>query len=220
MSSTNRRRIREFYDALLAAYGPQGWWPGETPTEIVIGAILTQNTNWKNVEKAIEQLRAAKMLDWAALRDVPMAELADRIRPSGYFNIKAKRLKSFTAWLWARCDGNLEDLRGLPLERLRAELLAINGIGPETADSILLYALGKPTFVIDAYTRRVAIRHGLAADDCSYEELKELFEKHTPCDVAAYNEYHALIVAVGKRHCGPTAKCDGCPLERFEHQAT
>ncbi len=219
MSSTNRRRIREFYNALLATYGPQGWWPGESPTEIVIGAILTQNTNWKNVEKAIERLRAARMIDWAALRDVPMADLAELIRPSGYFNIKAKRLKSFTQWLWARYNGDLDHLRGVALESLRTELLAVNGIGPETADSILLYALGMQSFVIDAYTRRVAIRHGLATEEWGYEKLKALFEEHTPRDVAVYNEYHALIVAVGKRHCGPTAKCDGCPLEHFDHVA-
>lgn len=219
MSSTNRRRIREFYDALLAAYGPQGWWPGESPTEIVIGAILTQNTNWKNVEKAIERLRAARTIDWAALRDVPMADLAELIRPSGYFNIKAKRLKSFTEWLWVKHNGDLNELRGVALETLRTELLEVNGIGPETADSILLYALGLQSFVIDAYTRRVAIRHGLATEKWGYEQLKMLFEEHTPRDVTVFNEYHALIVAVGKRHCGPTAKCDGCPLERFEHQA-
>lgn len=219
MSSTNRRRIREFYDALLATYGPQGWWPGESPTEIVIGAILTQNTNWKNVEKAIERLRAARMIDWAALRDVPLADLAELIRPSGYFNIKAKRLKSFTEWLWARYNGDLNELRGVALETLRTELLDVNGIGPETADSILLYALGMQTFVIDAYTRRVAIRHGLATEEWGYEKLKALFEEYSPRDMAVYNEYHALIVAVGKRHCGPTAKCDGCPLERFDHVA-
>ncbi|MEK6644350.1 MAG: endonuclease III domain-containing protein [Planctomycetota bacterium] len=217
MSSTNRRRIREFYDALLATYGPQGWWPGDSPTEVIIGAILTQNTNWKNVEKAIERLRAAKMIDWAALRDVKESDLAELIRPSGYFNIKAKRLKAFTAWIWRHHEGDIESLRKVPLPQLRPELLSIHGIGHETADSILLYALGRTTFVVDAYTRRVAVRHRLAREGWTYDQIKRLFEANVTADEATYNEYHALIVAVGKRHCGPTAKCDECPLDRFDH---
>jgi endonuclease III related protein len=218
MSSTNHHPIQEFYEALLTAYGPQGWWPGDSPTEVIIGAILTQNTNWKNVEKAIKQLRAANMIDWAALRDVKESDLAELIRPSGYFNIKAKRLKAFTAWMWRHHEGDIESLRKVPLPMLRTELLSIIGIGPETADSILLYALGKLTFVVDAYTRRMMVRHRLAKENWTYDRIKGMFETNIPADEATYNEFHALIVAVGKQHCGPTAKCDTCPLDRFDHR--
>ncbi len=209
--------MQKFYDALSRTYGPQHWWPGECPTEIVIGAILTQNTNWRNVEKAIAQLRASRLLDWKALRDVPVERLAEMIRPAGYYNVKANRLKNFAAWLWEYYGGDLGRLRDVPLERLREELLSVNGIGRETADSILLYALDKPSFVVDAYTARLARRHRLIDDDADYESLKALFEDHLPTDVKTFNEYHALIVAVGKRHCKTRARCEGCPLERFEH---
>lgn len=220
MSSSKTRPLRQWYDALLAAYGPQGWWPGESPTEIIVGAILTQNTNWRNVEKAIDALRQARLIDWQALRDVPIAKLAQLIRPAGYFNVKAKRLKAFVDWLWQRHEGRLESLDKIPLDQLREDLLEVKGVGPETADSILLYALNRPSFVIDAYTRRVAVRHALAPkDDAPYEKLKAAFEAELPRETALFNEYHALIVAVGKRHCGPTAKCEGCPLAAFPHDA-
>jgi endonuclease-3 related protein len=217
-SSTTGQTLQEFYEALSRAYGPQHWWPGESPTEIVIGAILTQNTNWQNVEKAIAQLRAAKLLDWAALRDAPVEALAETIRPAGYYNVKARRLKNFVTWLWERYEGNLDSLRDIPLDRLREELLSVNGIGRETADSILLYALERPTFVVDAYTARLARRHRLLDEEPDYERLKALFEDHLPSDAKLFNEYHALIVAVGKRHCKSQARCEGCPLEEFEHQ--
>ncbi len=210
--------VREFYEALMAAYGPQGWWPGQSATEIVIGAILTQNTNWGNVERAIENLRSAGMIDWAALRDVEHHRLAELIRPAGYFNVKARRLKNFVNWLWGHYGGDLERLRDVPLETLREKLLSVNGIGRETADSILLYALERPTFVVDAYTARFALRHGLIDEDADYERLKAVFEEGLERDVQLFNEYHALLVAVGKRHCRPTARCEGCPLEGFEHR--
>jgi endonuclease-3 related protein len=209
--------LREFYDSLWAAYGPQHWWPGQTRTEIVVGAILTQNTNWRNVEKAIAHLRRAGALDWAALRDLPPARLAGLIRPAGYYNVKARRLRNFVDWLWRRYGGDLAGMAGVPLGRLREELLGVNGIGPETADSILLYGLGRPTFVVDAYTRRIALRHGLQQEGGDYASLKGLFEAHLPRSVKLFNEYHALIVAVGKRHCRAKARCEGCPLERFPH---
>lgn len=202
----------------MAAYGPQGWWPGQSATEIVIGAILTQNTNWGNVERAIENLRSAGMIDWAALRDVEHHRLAELIRPAGYFNVKARRLKNFVNWLWGQYGGDLERLRDVPLETLREKLLSVNGIGRETADSILLYALERPTFVVDAYTARFALRHGLIDEDADYERIKAVFEEGLERDVQLFNEYHALIVAVGKRHCRPTARCEGCPLEGFEHR--
>lgn len=217
--STTGETLRAFHDALLRAYGPQGWWPGRTRTEIVVGAILTQNTNWANVEKAIARLEAAGLLDWAALRDVPAPRLAECIRPAGYYNIKAARLKNFVIWLWAEHGGDFDGLQDRDLATLREELLSIRGIGPETADSILLYALEKPTFVVDAYTARILGRHRLIDEAATYEEIKAIFEDALPADAALFNEYHALVVAVGKRHCRPTAKCGDCPLAEFPHDA-
>ncbi|MFQ5429857.1 MAG: endonuclease III domain-containing protein, partial [Phycisphaerae bacterium] len=144
-------------------------------------------------------------------------ELAHRIRPAGYYNLKARRLKHFVDWLWRCHDGDFDRLEHLPWRQLREALLGINGIGRETADAILLYALDKPSFVVDAYTARVIRRHGLIDDEADYEELKSLFEDHLPDDVALFNEFHALFVAVGKRHCRPRARCEGCPLAGFDH---
>lgn len=215
---TPESALREYHDALFAAYGPQGWWPGESPTEIAIGAILTQNTNWKNVERAIENLRQAGLVDWAALRDIPIDRLAVLIRPAGYFNVKSRRLKNFVRWLWGHHRGDLSNLAALPRDEARRQLLSVNGIGPETADSILLYALEQPTFVVDAYTRRVLVRHGHVPPGADYEVMKRLFEGSLPRETRLFNEYHALIVAVGKRHCKPAARCQGCPLEAFSHR--
>lgn len=208
-----------FYDALYDAYGPQHWWPGTTRFEIVVGAILTQNTAWPNVEKALARMKAADCLDWAALRDIDTARLAELIRPSGYYNIKAGRLKNFVGWLWCEHNGDFDRLAAMEPDALRQQLLAVRGIGPETADSIMLYALGIPTFVVDTYTARVAVRHGLIEDGPDYASLKALFEDHLPRDQRRFNEYHALIVAVGKFHCKPRARCAGCPLEGFEHES-
>ena len=202
-----------FYHRLFEAFGPQGWWPGRTPLEIIVGAILTQNTNWKNVEKALARLDTAGALDWAKLRDIPHGQLAELIRPAGYYNVKSKRLKNVVAWLWKACDADLSRLRQRPLTELREEMLRVNGIGPETADSILLYALGFATFVVDAYTRRMLERHGLIQADASYEDMRSLFQSSLPADEPRFNEYHALIVQLGKTNCRPTPKCEGCPLE-------
>ena len=218
MSSRIGDELRKFYDALHQAYGPQHWWPGDTPTEIAIGAVLVQNTNWQNAEKAITRLRDAGMLSWEALYRVPIDELAELIRPAGYYKVKARRLKNLVTWLCERHGGRLENLRDIALPELREQLLAVNGIGPETADSILLYALEHPTFVVDTYTARVARRHGLIDAETDYYQLKSLFEDNLPEDARLFNEYHALLVAVGKRHCRPTARCAGCPLEPFEHE--
>ena len=220
ISPTTGRTLLGFFDALLDAYGPQGWWPGDSPLEVIIGSILTQNTNWKNVEKAMDALKRAGLLDWKALREVDLPKLAERIRPAGYYNLKARRLKNFVAWLWDRHQGKLETLEKIPSPELRQALLGINGIGPETADAILLYALERPVFVVDAYTSRVARRHGLIDDEADYERLKSLFENHLPEDTALFNEYHALVVEVGKRHCKPRAQCEGCPLAAFGHDET
>ncbi|MBN1489561.1 MAG: endonuclease III domain-containing protein [Phycisphaerae bacterium] len=217
MSTRTKDVLKAFYDALYTALGPQHWWPGDTPLEVIVGAILTQNTAWKNVERAIANLRAAGCLDWARLRDIETADLAELIRPAGTFNVKTKRLKVFVAWLWERYDGDLDRMFATRTATLREELLAIPGIGRETADAILLYAGEKPSFVIDAYTFRILRRHGVVDEDADYELLKELFEANLPAEPALFNEYHALLVAVGKTWCRPKARCEGCPLEAFEH---
>jgi len=209
-------RLRRIHDRLLNAFGPQHWWPGETPFEVMVGAVLTQNTNWGNVERAISNLKSAGMLQPQRLAACPLPMLAAMIRPSGYFNVKARRLRAFLEWLISRTrDGNPERLRGVPTKRLRPELLSVNGIGPETADSILLYALGRRTFVVDAYTRRVLSRHGLIAPEAGYEEIRALFESNLPRSTKMYNEYHALLVRVGKEFCRPTPRCETCPLRGF-----
>jgi len=209
--------LRQFYDALYEQYGAQHWWPADTPLEVMVGAVLTQNTNWQNVERAIARLRAADLLDLAALRAVPTDRLAELIRPAGYFNVKARRLKSLIDMVWRQYDGDLTAMFAQPMAELREVLLSVRGVGPETADSILLYAGGHPTFVVDAYTYRVVVRHGLLDAQASYEDLKQLFEDAMEPDADLYNEYHALLVRVGKEHCRRRARCDGCPLDRFEH---
>ncbi|MEW6358091.1 MAG: endonuclease III domain-containing protein [Planctomycetota bacterium] len=209
----NADLLMEIYKALLAAFGPQHWWPGETRVEIAVGAILTQNTNWSNVEKAIENLKAAGLLDLARLRDVDLRTLARLIRPSGYFNIKAKRLRAFINWIWKEFDGDFDAMFSRDLPTLREGLLSVKGIGRETADSILLYAGGMPVFVVDAYTYRVLRRHRLIVEDADYEEIAEFFTSNLPKDVALYNEYHALLVVLGKTVCKRRApRCDACPI--------
>jgi len=210
-------QLSEIYRLLYDKFGPQHWWPGETGFEIIIGAILTQNTNWANVEKAIANLKSAECLTPEKLHHLDVARLAALIRPAGYFNIKAKRLKSFLSWLFEKYDGRLTDLENLDTDRLRAELLSIKGVGRETADSILLYAFDRPVFVIDAYTARVVFRHGLIAPDADYEQLREFFESSLPADTQLFNEYHALLVRLGKEFCRPKTRCPGCPLEKLPH---
>jgi endonuclease-3 related protein len=210
-------RLTEIYKLLFDRFGPQKWWPGETQFEIITGAILTQNTNWANVEKAIANLKSAHLLTPEKLHHLNVSELAEFIRPAGYYNIKANRLKSFLSWLFHNYDGQLENLEGLDTDRLRAEFLAIKGIGRETADSILLYAFGRPVFVVDAYTARVAVRHGLIEPEADYEQLRELFQSNLPQEPQLFNEFHALLVRLGKDFCRPKARCPGCPLEKLPH---
>ena len=217
MATTVGRELKAMYDVLLMHYGPQAWWPGETRFEVIVGAVLTQNTNWSNVEKAIHNLREADLLDVERLAHASVARLAELVRPSGYYNVKSRRLKSVVGWIWREYEGDLDAMFGQPTDTLREQLLSIHGVGRETADSILLYAGRHPTFVVDAYTVRVAVRHGLIDGEADYESLKALFEDNLPVDEPMYNEYHALVVAVGKQHCRPTARCDGCPLEVFDH---
>jgi len=209
------KKLTRFYNRLFETYGPQHWWPGETAFEVIVGAILTQNTAWQNVEKAIARLKQARLLAPHALYCVSEKRLASLIRPSGYFNVKAKRLKGFIRFLFKEYRGSLEAMFKEPLESLREKLLRVKGIGPETADSILLYAGGYPTFVVDAYTRRVFSRHRLVPEDEGYEPLKRFFTSRLPSDAALFNEYQALLVKVGKERCRKQPLCNGCPLEEF-----
>ncbi|MFO7775462.1 MAG: endonuclease III domain-containing protein [Candidatus Hydrogenedentota bacterium] len=204
--------LQEIHDRLAAHYGPTGWWPGESPFEIAVGAILTQNTAWANVERAIANLKAGKLLSPGTIHDCPADSLEEAIRPSGYFRVKAQRLRNFCAYLLEKHGGSMERMAREPLEALRPELLAVKGVGPETADDILLYACGKLVFVVDAYTRRILYRHGVTGKDIGYEALRELFETNIPRDHHLYKEYHGLIVWTGKEFCGPKPKCEACPL--------
>ena len=210
-------QLTEIYQLLFERFGPQYWWPGETKFEIITGAILTQNTNWSNVEKAIANLKSADRLTPEKLYHFNLSGLAELIRPAGYFNIKTKRLKNFVNWLFENYEGRLTNLEDMDTDQLRTELLAVKGIGPETADSILLYALGRGVFVVDAYTARIAFRHVLIEPDADYEQLRELFQSNLPQDTHLFNEYHALLVKVGKEFCKPKAQCPGCPLEKLPH---
>lgn len=203
------------YKKLLAFLGPQHWWPGDSPFEIAVGAILTQNTNWGNVEKAIGNLKKEGVLTARKLHDLPVERLAQLIRPSGYFNVKAKRLKAFLDFLMDGYKGSMVKMRNEEVYKLRAELLSVNGIGPETADSILLYALEKPVFVIDAYTKRILSRHNLMRQDASYESFQELFHSTIKNDVRLFNEYHALLVMTGKHFCKPKPACALCPIKEL-----
>ena len=207
----------DIYERLFRAFGPQHWWPGQTRFEIIVGAILTQNTSWTNVAKAIANLEGAGCLDPDRLHALDAAELEPLIRPAGYFRLKAKRLRNFTQWLYDQYQGDLDALDAIETRRLREELLGISGIGPETADSILLYALQRPVFVVDTYTARVTVRHGLIEPDINYEQLQDLFEANLAPDVALFNEYHALLVRVGKDFCKPTPRCAACPLNALPH---
>ncbi len=217
MSGKTGRLLMEFYQAMLQASGPQHWWPGQNALEIVIGAVLTQNTNWANVERAIKNLRKADLIDVAGLDRIAAEGLGELIRPAGYFRVKTKRLKNLMGFIMDRYQGDLEAMFDQPIGSLRRELLSINGVGPETADDIILYAAGKPTFVVDTYTYRVLLRHGLIDSDADYQQIKELFEQNLPEDVQLFNEYHALLVVVGKNHCRPKPRCQACPLECFDH---
>ncbi len=210
-----KNTLLKLYDTLFAAYGPQHWWPGDTPFEVIIGAILTQTTAWTNVEKAIANLKAAGALSAPTLRAMPENELARLIQPSGYFNVKAHKLKAFVLWLGCRCGDDLDILFTTETQTLRQELLDIYGIGEETADSILLYAGYKPSFVIDAYTRRIVDRLGIGLGGTGYEDYRRLFMANLTPDVPLYNEYHALFVRHGKDTCRKTRPlCGTCCLAR------
>ena len=239
-----RGEIPSYYTALLARYGPQNWWPARSRFEVIVGAYLTQNTNWSNVEKALLNLRRARRLSVTAMRATPIDELETLVRPSGYFRQKARNLKTFIAFLDRQYSGSLTRMFAAPTAKLRTELLELNGVGPETADSILLYAGNHPVFVVDAYTRRVLLRHGIIGEKTGYEEIRSMIEqaissseaeslvvKNTASDPRHpvsrmsslarsalsqhYNELHALIVRVGNHYCRAKPICEGCPLQLF-----
>lgn len=208
-----QRKIREFYKRAFTHFGNQNWWPAESKLECAIGAILTQNTSWKNAEKAINTLKDKSLIDMDKLHMIPTNDLSYLIRPSGYYRIKAKRLKNFIKFIIEKYDGKIENMLKEKTDTLRDELLCINGIGPETADTIILYALEIPVFVIDKYTYRILTRHGLIPGKTTYQEMQKLMEDSIEKNHEIYNEFHALIVKVGKEHCKKTPQCTGCPLE-------
>ena len=238
------RSIREYYLALLRCWGPQNWWPAQSRFEVIVGAYLTQNTAWINVEKAMINLRKARALSVKSIREIPMAELRQLVRPSGYFRQKAQRLKTFVAYLDETYGGSLDRMFAQETQKLRSELLSLNGVGPETADSILLYAGNHPVFVVDAYTRRVLERHRIITRKTGYEEIRTLVEtaisstepeslkvlehgaepRHPVSRMSNrqrshleqhYNEFHALIVRTGNEFCRSIPRCEGCPLRPF-----
>ena len=209
----------EVYQRLYGHFGPQGWWPGETPFEIIVGAVLTQNTNWGNVAKAISNLKGRDVLSYEAFRLLSVDEIAVLIRPSGYYNLKAQRLRNLLDMIGERYDDDLQLFLGDSYDAARENLLSVKGVGPETADSILLYACGHPAFVIDMYTHRVFSRHRLVDEETDYESMQYLFTSKLPEDVQLFNEYHALIVRVASTYCKKNNPlCEQCPLQGINEQ--
>lgn len=215
-TSSAGRKLMEMVRLLWKRFGPQYWWPAETPLEVIIGAVLTQNTNWKNVEKAMENLRGKGLLSLDILYSMEAAALAQEIQPAGYYNVKAKRLKNLVDYIFDRFEGDLSAFLEAGTPGLREGLLSVKGVGPETADSILLYAAERPVFVVDAYTYRILHRHGMVEDPSTYEELQALFMDHLPEDPSLFNEFHALIVRLGKEFCRRKPLCPDCPLSSWE----
>jgi len=212
----DRTNLLEMYAALRQAFGHRNWWPAQSPFEVIVGAVLTQNTNWDNVEKAVDSLREAGLLSPSALSEAAPQRLHELIRPAGYYRQKAGRLQRLARWVGEHCieaDSELGALKWEPLDQLREELLALNGVGPETADSILLYALEKPVFVVDAYTVRILGRHELIEPDATYGDVQEHFVHRLPPDVELFKDFHAQLVEVGKRYCRKRRpRCAECPL--------
>jgi endonuclease III related protein len=208
------------YRILYTHYGPQHWWPADTSFEMMVGAILTQNTNWGNVEKALDNLKKAKALTADRLGGLSKRKVAALIKPAGYYNIKTQRLKAFVDFFSVRYGASIKKMSSRPTDEVRRDLLAVHGVGKETADSMLLYALHKPVFVVDAYTKRILTRHGLLKDDAQYDQVQDLFMKNLDSEVELFNEYHALLVRVGKEFCAKKKpKCEMCPLGSREAEA-
>ena len=213
MKGSRDRLIREFYKEMFKHFGPQHWWPGETPFEVMVGAILTQNTSWSNVEKAIDRLKKENALSPEAIHNMDTDRLAQLIKPSGFYNLKAKRLKHLIKGFVETFSGSVEMMKEWHINQLREWLLSIPGIGKETADSIILYAIKKPIFVVDAYTRRVLSRHGIISGNEDYDTIQAIFHKHLPKDTELFNEFHALFVKLGKEYCRKKSPiCKTCPL--------
>ena len=214
--ANGRPPLDEYFNSLFTAFGPQHWWPGKTQFEVIVGAILTQNAAWTNVENAISNLRRAGLLSPVAIEKVPLRRLERMIRSSGYFRQKARKLKAFCEFLRAEYGGSLKRMFETPTITLREKLLGVFGIGPETADSILLYAGEHPVFVVDAYTKRILVRHGWVNEKAKYDDIRWMFEREFPGDVRRFNEFHALIVNAGKNFCRThDPLCGECPLGRY-----
>jgi len=215
VNKKTNRILQDSYKLLYERYGPQHWWPADEAFEVMVGAILTQSAAWTNVEKAIINLKKAEVLKPAALRAISVEELAGLIHACGYYNMKTRKLKSLVEWLGEYVNDKMEQLRLVDLDTLRGSLLGVYGVGEETADSILLYACDKPVFVIDAYTRRIVDRLGLRVKGCKYSDYQSYFMDNLPQDIRLFNEYHALLVALGKNHCRKTPICQGCCLREI-----
>jgi endonuclease III related protein len=216
LASNGQPPLDEYYNSLFTAFGPQHWWPGETPFEVIVGAILTQNTSWTNVERAIANLKREELLSPRAIEKVSTRRLQNLIRPSGYFRQKARKLKAFCAFLRVEYRGSLKRMFATPTIVLRQKLLGVFGIGPETADSILLYAGEHAVFVVDAYTKRMLSRHGWANESMKYDAIRWIFERQLAPNVEQFKEFHALIAGAGKRFCRPQKPlCGECPLGRY-----
>ncbi|MDD5431690.1 MAG: endonuclease III domain-containing protein [Candidatus Omnitrophica bacterium] len=209
-----KQKLNLIYKKLYSCFGAQNWWPAESPFEVIIGAILTQNTSWQNVSRAIENLKKEKVLTPQGIKKISEKKLAALIRPSGYYNIKSKRLKNFLIFLFKNYNGSIERMSlGKPKD-LRKALLGVNGIGPETADSILLYALGKPVFVVDAYTKRILSRHKIIEENAPYHQVQDLLMNNLHCEKKLFNEFHALLVRLAKEYCLKSKRrCNECPLK-------
>lgn len=215
---SSRKILKVIYQKLSSALGPQHWWPARTRFEVIVGAILTQNTNWENVTRALQNLRRHHLLNPQAMKDISLEHLAALIRSAGYFNVKARRLKNFTTFLFLEYGGSLKRMERTNEGPLRAKLLNINGIGPETADSILLYAFDKPVFVVDAYTKRIFSRHNIVGRDSDYHSIQKIFVDSLKPDRQLFNEYHALIVNTAKNHCKTKPLCERCPLNELNFE--
>jgi endonuclease III related protein len=213
--AVTRMLLMSMYRALRERFGPRHWWPAGSPFEVCVGAILTQNTSWKNVAKAIDSLKAAGRLDPSRIYYTGHDELAQIIKPAGYFNVKATRLRNFINHLVEKHGGDLDSFFSAPVTTLREELLSIKGIGKETADSMILYAANKPIFVVDAYTKRILYRHGLVTADADYDTMQTIFESNIPLEVDLFNDFHAQLVAAGHHYCKRIPLCDKCPLQPF-----
>jgi len=209
---STREKLLNIFEVLLKHFGPQKWWPADSPFEVMVGAILTQNTSWSNVEKAISNLKNAKLLDPRKMLRLDAETLANLIRPAGYPNVKTKRLQNFLRFFVEEFNADVAKMGRESVDSLREKLLSVKGVGPETADSILLYAFAKPVFVCDAYTHRIFSRHGMLDDGVSYDDVRALFMGNLPNEEKLFNEYHALIVKTGKDFCRPRPKCVLCPL--------